>query len=70
MKSFRQSIVRKMFEGEIFIKTLPTTPLQMFCKIVFNFQVNVKSILDPEIPDDRYDLGGSGRIMAIVFCIP
>ena len=29
-------------EGEMLFRTLPTTLLQIFCKIIFNFQVVVK----------------------------
>ena len=37
-------VLGKIFEGEIFIRSLPTTPLQIFCKTIHNFQVIVKSI--------------------------
>ena len=32
----------------MFIKSLSTTPLQIFCKIVLNGQVIDKSIIDPD----------------------
>ena len=37
----------KLFECEILLRTLPTTLIQIFCKIILNFQDIVKSILDP-----------------------
>ena len=37
-----------MFEGEMLVRILPTTLLQLFCKIILNFQVIVKSILNPD----------------------
>ena len=38
----------KMFEGELFIRSISTTPLQIVCKIILNFQVIVKSIRDQD----------------------
>ena len=43
-----ESIVEKIFEGELLIRTLPTTLLQIFCKISCNSKVIVKSIIDPD----------------------
>ena len=43
-----KSIVTKIFDGEMFISILQTTLLQIFCKIILNFQVIFKSIKDPE----------------------
>ena len=43
-----KSIFRKIFKGEIFIRTIPTTLLQISCKIILNSKVIVKSIRDPE----------------------
>ena len=37
-----------IFEGEGFIRPLPTTLLQMFSKIIHNFEVIKKSIKDPD----------------------
>ena len=34
----------KIFEGEILIRTLPTTLLQIFCKFISNSKIIVKSI--------------------------
>ena len=34
--------MRKIFEGEMLFRTLPTTLLQVFCKIIYDFQVSVK----------------------------
>ena len=42
------SIVEKIFEGEMLIRTLPTTLLQIFCNISCNSKVIVKSIIDPD----------------------
>ena len=39
---------RKIFEGEMLIRTLSTTLLQIFCKIILNSEVIVKSIIDPD----------------------
>ena len=36
------------FEGEMLTKTLPTTLLQIFCKIIPKSKVIVKSITDPD----------------------
>ena len=41
-------MVEKIFEGEMFIRTPYTTSLQAFCKIIGNFKVIVKSIIDPD----------------------
>ena len=41
-----KSMIRKIFEGEMFLKTLPTTFLQIVCKFIFNTQVIGKSIMD------------------------
>ena len=43
-----KSMIRKLFDGEMLIGTLATTLLQIFCKIILNFLVIVKSILDPD----------------------
>ena len=43
-----ESIFKKLFEGEMFIQSLPTTLLQIFGKIIPNFQVIDKSIKDPD----------------------
>ena len=40
----RKNINWKTFEGEMLIRTLPTTLLQIFCKIILNFKVIVKII--------------------------
>ena len=46
------SILGKRFEGEMFIRTIPTTLLQIFCKIILDFQVNFISII---YPDDNFN---------------
>ena len=38
----------QIIEGEMLIGTLPSTPLQMFCMIILDLEVNVKSIVDPD----------------------
>ena len=45
----------KIFEGEMFIRILPTTLLQIFCENLFYFQVIFKSM---KIADDTF-LGNS-----------
>ena len=40
--------MRKRFDGEMSISTLPTTLLQIFCEIILNFKVIVKGSIDPE----------------------
>ena len=47
-----KSIFGKIFEGKMLIKTLATTLLQIIDKIIFNFKVIVKSIIDP---DDNFE---------------
>ena len=37
-----------MFQEGMLIRTSPTTLLQIFCKIILNSQVIVKSIIDPD----------------------
>ena len=48
IKSCSKCIVRKIFDGEMLIRTYPTTLPEMFCKIILNFKVMVKSSLGPE----------------------
>ena len=48
-KSFKQKQNWKIFEGEMLIRTLAVTLLQMFCKITVNSKIIVKSMLDPDI---------------------
>ena len=43
-----KSVFGKIFEGEMLIRTLPTTLLQIFCKISFNPKVIVRSTIDPD----------------------
>ena len=43
--------IGKIFEGEMLIRILPTTLLQIFCKIILISQAIVKSI---ENPDDNF----------------
>ena len=40
--------MRKIFLGEMSIRILSTTLFQIFCKIILNFKVIVKSIIDPD----------------------
>ena len=44
----RKSIVGKTFEEEILIRTLSTTLLQISREIIFNPEVVVRSIIDPD----------------------
>ena len=46
------SIVKKLFDGEMLIRTLPTTLLQIFCNIILNSKVIDENILDP---DDNFE---------------
>ena len=41
-------MIGKLFEWEMLIRTLPTTLLQIFCKIILNSKIIVQSILDPD----------------------
>ena len=43
-----ESIVWKISEGEMFIKTIPIFCLQIFWKIILNSKGIVKSIIDPD----------------------
>ena len=43
-----QSKIVKRIEGEMFIRVLPSTLLQIFCKIILYYEVIVKSIIDPD----------------------
>ena len=43
-----KSIFQELFEGEMYIRILPTTLLQMFSKSILNFWVIVKSVKDPD----------------------
>ena len=46
--SFKEFLfLRKISDGEMSIRTLPTTLLQTFCKIILNLKVIVKSTIDP-----------------------
>ena len=40
--------MRKIFHREMSIRILSTTLLQIFCVIILNFIVIVKSIIDPD----------------------
>ena len=40
--------LEKYFEGEILIRTLATTPLQIFFKIILDTEVIIKSMIDPD----------------------
>ena len=43
-----KSIIRKIFDGEMLNKIIPTTLLQIFCETIINSKVIVKSIEDPD----------------------
>ena len=38
----------RIFEGEVLIKELYETFLQIFCKIILNFKVIIRSVIDPD----------------------
>ena len=79
-----KSVLSKIFEGEMFIRILPTTLLQIFCENLLNFQGFFKSM---KIADDTFlgnsecewvkdELvissvggGGGGSLWARYFCI-
>ena len=44
----RESKITAFFEGEMFIRTIPSILLQIFCEIILNSKGIVKSILDPD----------------------
>ena len=48
---FRKSTFGDIFEGEMLIRTQPTTLLQIFCKIVFNSKAIVERM---SAPDDNF----------------
>ena len=49
IKSFsRKHFFLKIFEGEMLIRTQQTTHIQILCKMILNFQVIVKSIINPD----------------------
>ena len=41
-------MIGKNFEGEMLIRTVPTTVLQIYYKITLNSKVIIKSIIDPD----------------------
>ena len=43
-----EGITGEIFEEGMLIRTLPTTLLQIFCKIILYFQVIVKSITEED----------------------
>ena len=55
-----QSNLKKIFEGELFIKFLSTTFLQMFCKLMLNFKVIFKSMTAPDNSGQVDDPGING----------
>ena len=66
MESFKRKHSRKIFEGDISIRTLPTTLFQIFCKIIINFIIIVKSTLDP---DDNFKRNAYGTIGLTHSCL-
>ena len=48
MKSCRQKHIKKIFDGIISLKSLPTTLLQIFNKIILNPKVIVLRVYDPD----------------------
>ena len=55
-------MVSKMVDGERLVRTLPTTPLQIFCKIILNSKFIVKGIEDPDDNSCRAFHSGIWRI--------
>ena len=49
-----KSIVENIFEGKMFIRSVTTPLVQIFCIIILNFQVFVKRIIDA---DDNSRIG-------------
>ena len=43
-----KAILRKIFDAEMLIGILSTTPLQILCRIILNSKVISKSIIDPD----------------------
>ena len=41
-------MIEKIFEGEVLIRTLPTTLLQIICEITLNSKAIAKSIVNPD----------------------
>ena len=46
----------KIFEGGLLFRIMPTTLLQIFCKIILNSKVIIKSIIDPDDNSHVYGL--------------
>ena len=44
----KKSIAGKICDREMLIGSLSTTLLQIFCKIIMNFKIIVKSMKDPD----------------------
>ena len=43
-----KAVLGKIFDAEMSIRTLPTTLLQIFCKIILISKVIIKSIIDAD----------------------
>ena len=43
-----KGIIGEVFQGEMLIRTLPTTPLQIFCEFIPNFKDIAKSSRSPD----------------------
>ena len=37
------------FEGELLIRAFTLTLIQIFCEVIFDFQVIVKIVIDPDV---------------------
>ena len=46
--NFVESVIGKVYIGEMFNRTLLTTLHQIFHKIIYNFKIIAKSIIDPD----------------------
>ena len=56
-----KAYLEKIFEGEMFFRSLPTILLQIFCKIILNLQVIIKS------PDNNFKCTSVAQVMKYCF---
>ena len=61
-----KAFLSKNFEGEMFIRILPTTLLQIFCKNLLYFQVIYKSM---KIADNTFPGSVNGLMVSVVICL-
>ena len=60
--------MKKIFDGEMLIMTLPTTLLENICKIIFNSKVIYKSITDPDdnLLEELFSINGLSSIVRYI----